>query len=80
MKIIGIAEKDGGLYNENGLNIEELAKFIDDLPKTKKSLKDFPNSKFIEDSEVIYQPCDIFIPAYKEGQITTFYIIIKSKC
>ena len=43
-KIIGIAEKEGGIFNAEGINIIDLEKYIQD----NKSILDFPNTKKIK--------------------------------
>jgi len=66
-KIIGIAEYDGGIYDENGLNIEALDKHR----KATKSITGFPGSTAIADSKsMLTMACDILVPAALENQIT----------
>jgi glutamate dehydrogenase (NAD(P)+) len=65
--IVGIAEREGGLYNPNGLDVEAVARFQD----VTGSILGFPGAKTIDDSEtVLEQDCDILIPAALENQIT----------
>ncbi len=66
-KIIGIAEYDGGIYDENGLNIEA----VDKHRKATKSITGFPGATDIADSKsMLTMPCDILVPAALENQIT----------
>ena len=67
-KIVGIADIHGALYNEKGFDIP---KVIDWCYKQKKALPDFPagGTKF-SSHEILFQPCDIVIPAAVENQIT----------
>lgn len=66
-KIIGIAEYDGGIYDENGLNIEA----VDKHRKETKSITNFPGATDIVDSlSMLTMACDILIPAALENQIT----------
>ncbi|HET9400007.1 MAG TPA: Glu/Leu/Phe/Val dehydrogenase [Candidatus Acidoferrales bacterium] len=67
-KIVGIADIHGALYNEKGFDIP---KVIDWCYKQKKALPDFPagGAKF-SSHEILFQPCDIVIPAAVENQIT----------
>ncbi len=66
-KIIAIAEKDGGILNENGINISELEKYIND----KNTIFDFPNTEKISNSSnLLTHECDILIPAALENAIT----------
>jgi glutamate dehydrogenase (NAD(P)+) len=68
-KIVGAADVHGALYNENGFDIP---KMIDWVYVQKKPLPEFPQggTKF-SSQEVLFQPCDILLPAAVENQITT---------
>ena len=66
-KVIGIAEYDGGIYDENGLNIEA----VDKHRQQTKSITKFPGATDIADSRsMLTMACDILIPAALENQIT----------
>src|SRR4029079_135059 len=65
-KLICLAEHDGAVYNDNGLNEEEVFQF----KKKTGSIKGFPGSKFIPTSaEALELECDILIPAALENVI-----------
>jgi len=65
--IIGIAEKEGGIYNPEGLDIEKVFKHR----KAEGSLMTYPGAEPIENSfELLEYECDILIPAALENQIT----------
>jgi glutamate dehydrogenase (NAD(P)+) len=68
-KIVGAADIFGALYNEDGFDIP---KMIDWVYVQKKPLPEFPQGgvKF-SSQEVLFQPCDILLPAAVENQITT---------
>jgi len=67
-KIIGLADIGGGLYNEKGFDVP---KAIDWVFTQKKVLQDFPaGGAKMSSAEVLFQPCDIAIPAAIENQIT----------
>ncbi|HXM99651.1 MAG TPA: Glu/Leu/Phe/Val dehydrogenase [Candidatus Dormibacteraeota bacterium] len=67
-KIVGLADIDGGLYSENGFDIP---KVIDWVYNQKKSLQAFPaGGAQMSSREVLFQPCEIAIPAAIENQIT----------
>lgn len=65
--VIGIAEYEGGIYDEKGL-------IIDDLLQHRKetgSILNFKNAKNIKNSaELLEYECDILVPAALENQIT----------
>jgi len=65
-KIIGISEKDGGIFNENGININELEEY----KKEKKTILNFKNTKNVDSEKLIYHNCDILIPAALENVVT----------
>jgi glutamate dehydrogenase (NAD(P)+) len=68
-RIVGIADIHGGLYNENGFDI---AKLEDWVHHQGRPLPDFPGGgAHMTAQEVIFQPCDIVIPAAVENQITS---------
>jgi glutamate dehydrogenase (NAD(P)+) len=68
-KIVGAGDISGGLYNEKGLDANGLAHWVHD---EKKPLADFPGGGTrMSAHEVIFQPCDILIPAATENQITS---------
>lgn len=52
LKMIGVAEYDGSIYNPNGIDVEELKAYITEH----KGLKGFPNAEFLEKEEAIYMP------------------------
>ncbi len=68
-KIVGAADVYGALYNEKGFDVPKL---IDWVTVQKKPLPEFPagGTKF-SSQEVLFQPCDLLIPAAVENQITT---------
>jgi len=62
--IIGVIERDGAVYNEKGINIESLKKYIiktGGVSKYKGYLKD--------GTKLLTKKCDILIPAAMEGVI-----------
>jgi glutamate dehydrogenase (NAD(P)+) len=68
-KIVGVADIYGGLYNEKGFDIAKLHKWV---YEEKKPLPDFPaGGAKMSAREVLFQPCDILMPAATENQITS---------
>lgn len=66
-KIAAIAEWNGIIYNENGIDINELYKYF----KKEKSILGFPGTKQISVDEFWALPVDVLIPAALENIITT---------
>jgi glutamate dehydrogenase (NAD(P)+) len=67
-KIVGLADIAGGLYNENGF---DAPKVIDWVYNQKRMLQDFPaGGTKMSSRDILFQPCEIVIPAAIENQIT----------
>lgn len=66
-KIIAVAEREGALINDNGLNPDEIIAYRNEHG----TVEGFPHAKFIPNSiEALEYDCDILIPAALEKQIT----------
>tara|TARA_Y100001935_G_scaffold205144_1_gene174004 strand:- start:175 stop:1575 length:1401 start_codon:yes stop_codon:yes gene_type:complete len=67
VKLIGISEFNGGIYNEDGINVSHAKKYF-----TKhNSFKNYPKATFVKDSSLLLKrKCDILIPAARENVIT----------
>ncbi|MEK6478314.1 Glu/Leu/Phe/Val dehydrogenase [Catalinimonas sp. 4WD22] len=65
--IIGVAEYNGGIYNEDGLDIEELMH----LKGSSGAIINYQKGKSVENAkEMLEYECDILVPAALENQIT----------
>jgi glutamate dehydrogenase (NAD(P)+) len=65
-KLVCLAEHDGAVHCEDGLNEEEVFQY----KKKNGSIKNFPNTKFVPTSaEALELDCDILIPAALENVI-----------
>jgi glutamate dehydrogenase (NAD(P)+) len=65
--VIGIAEREGGIYNERGLDIEAVFRHRQET----KSILNFPGATNMADSmQLLETECDVLIPAALENQIT----------
>lgn len=59
-KLVGVAEWDGSIFDENGIDPDELLNY----KNNRKGIKGYPKaSEYFEDESAIYKECDIFIPA-----------------
>jgi glutamate dehydrogenase (NAD(P)+) len=65
--VIGIAERDGGIYNPTGLDIPSLL----DYRQKHGTIVGFPGSEPHDPKELLCAPCDILLPAATENQITS---------
>ncbi|RLU21312.1 hypothetical protein DMN91_005685 [Ooceraea biroi] len=62
---IGVIEHDGSIYNSEGIDPKELEKYRIE----NGTIVDFPGAKPYEGENLMYAPCDIFIPAAIEKVI-----------
>jgi len=68
-KIVGVADIHGALYNENGFDVPKL---VDWVQTQRKPLPGFPQGGAkMTAQEVLFQPCDILLPAATENQLTS---------
>ena len=67
LNLIGIAEYNGGIFNENGINVEHAKKYF----IKNNSFQNYPKATFIKDSSLLLKRrCDMLIPAARENVIT----------
>ena len=66
-KIIGIAEFDGGLYNDKGIDIHALEAYR----QLHGTIAGFDGADWIDSNELMTLPCDILVPAATENVITS---------
>ena len=65
-KIIAVIEHDGAVVDAEGINIENLSKFV----KKHGGVRGFKDAAFVEKAESVLElECDILIPAATEGVI-----------
>jgi glutamate dehydrogenase (NAD(P)+) len=65
--LVGLAEYEGAIYNEKGLDLEKVIHHRQDT----RSILNYPRATNIEVSQnALELPCDILIPAALENQIT----------
>ncbi len=66
VKVIGISDINGAIYNANGLPIPEVIEHVE----THKTIITYPNAEVIDNDELLQLECDVLIPAAIEDQIT----------
>jgi glutamate dehydrogenase (NAD(P)+) len=66
-KVIGIGEWDGGLYNQNGIDIDKLVEHR----QRNGSIHGFAGADKIATAELLITDCDILAPCAMENQITS---------
>ena len=68
-EIVGVADVAGALYNENGFDVPKLLDWVHGAGRT---LAEFPaGGAHLSPQDVLFQPCDIVVPAAVENQITS---------
>ncbi|MBS1986194.1 MAG: Glu/Leu/Phe/Val dehydrogenase [Bdellovibrionales bacterium] len=65
-KVVAISDVSGGIYNPNGLNLDDVNVWL----AKNKILKGYPEAQVVSNKELLELPCDILIPAALENQIT----------
>ena len=67
IKLIGIGEYNGAIYNQEGINVEHAKKYF----LNNGSFEKYPKGTFIKDTSLILKKdCDVLIPAARENVIT----------
>jgi glutamate dehydrogenase (NAD(P)+) len=66
-KIVGIAEKEGGLCNPNGIDIHQLTEY----KNRNETTLGFRGAEAMPSEELLVSDCDILIPAATENVITS---------
>jgi glutamate dehydrogenase (NAD(P)+) len=64
-RIVGVSDVQGGIYNENGLDIEAVSNYH----KAHGNFEGFTGGDEISNEELITCDCDVLIPAAMEGQL-----------
>jgi glutamate dehydrogenase (NAD(P)+) len=66
VKVVGVSDRSGGIYNPKGLPIDRVVKH----KQRNKKLAEFPDGEKINGKEFLELPCDILVPSATEMQIT----------
>jgi glutamate dehydrogenase (NAD(P)+) len=66
VRIIGVSDVSGGLYNPNGLDVSALNQHV----RQNRMLKGFPGAEAITNEELLEIECDILAPCALQNQIT----------
>jgi glutamate dehydrogenase (NAD(P)+) len=65
-KIVAVCDVTGGLYNKGGLDPYDISGYI----QQKKTMAGYKKADSIKSTDIFSIPCDIFVPAALENQIT----------
>ncbi len=66
VRVVGVSDRSGGIYNPKGLPVEELVRF----KEQNKKFVGFPHGEKIGRKEFLELPCDILVPSATELQVT----------
>lgn len=66
-KVVAVSDVSGGLYNQNGLNVNDVMSYM----AKNRTLAGYPEADFISNEELLATPVDILIPAAIDGVITS---------
>jgi glutamate dehydrogenase (NAD(P)+) len=66
MKVIAVSDKDGGIYNKNGLDLADVLAHV----KEQKFLKTYTKADRITNAELLTLDTDVLVPAALENVIT----------
>lgn len=62
-----MAEFDGSIYDENGINPIDLHQYKE--RSSTKGVRNYPGAKSFADESAMYEKCDFFIPAALEKAV-----------
>jgi len=66
LTIVAVSDKSGGLYNANGLAVEDLIQWV----REHRYLEGYPKGDAISNDELLSLDCDVLLPAALENVIT----------
>lgn len=64
--IVAVSDKDGGLYNPSGIDLDDLLEY----KRLNRNLVGYPKAEPISNKDLLELPVDILFPAALENQIT----------
>ncbi len=66
VKVVGVSDAMGGVYNPAGLDLAALEAWV----ASNRTVVGFPGGDAVSNAELLLLPCDILVPAALERQIT----------
>ncbi len=67
MKVVAVSDKSGGVYNEKGLNVQEVIGHV----RQRKFLAEYSEGQHVTNEELLTIACDVLVPAALENVITS---------
>ncbi len=65
-KVIAVSDISGGLYNKNGINVDDLIAYAEQ----NRTIKGYKDAEEITNEELLELECDFLVPCAKENVIT----------
>jgi glutamate dehydrogenase (NAD(P)+) len=67
MKVVAVSDKSGGVYNENGLHIQDVIHHV----RQRKFCAEYKEAQHVTNEELLTLDCDVLVPAALENVITS---------
>ena len=67
MKVVAVSDKSGGVYNENGLDIQNVIQHV----RQRKFCAEYKEAQHVTNDELLTLDCDVLVPAALENVITS---------
>ena len=65
IRVVAVSDISGAIYNPDGLNVEAVAKWVDD----NRFLEGYPDADFLEGEKIFSLPVDVLVPAAVQNVI-----------
>lgn len=66
-KVVAVSDKSGGIYNADGLNIDDVLAYV----REKKLLAGYPKAEAVTNDQLLATPCEVLLPAALENVLTS---------
>jgi glutamate dehydrogenase (NAD(P)+) len=67
MKVVAVSDKSGGIYNEKGLNVQDVIGHS----RQRKFLAEYSDAQHVTNEELLTLDCEVLVPAAMENVITS---------
>jgi glutamate dehydrogenase (NAD(P)+) len=67
MKVVAVSDKSGGVYDERGLNVQDVIAHV----RQRKFLADYREAQPVTNEQLLTLDCDVLVPAAMENVITS---------
>ncbi len=67
MKVVAVSDKSGGVYDESGLNVQDVIAHV----RQRKFLAEYREAQPVTNEQLLTLDCDVLVPAAMENVITS---------